>query len=469
MRCWRRIAGTILLVAAVGVVGIRLGGAAPTLTTIAIDGDMADWATVLSNPENVINDGPGGGLIDADPGVPASLNLDKIAFTWDATYLYFYVHRLSSTGEFNYYYFHLDLNNDGLVANLAPLFRVGWWGSNQRTDTSLDTYQAVNVLAGDPITNGLGEHDGYKLPGNRVPGPALESLNGGSASGLEMEARVLWSSLGVAAGTALRWHLSTSRRLNDYPGQIKDNAGAGTAFAGVDLSPNRSVGAAPGGNLVLSHTVANLGNVADVFDLTWTSAGAYAPSSVTFYRDVDASGTLTPGDTLLVDTDGDGTVDTGSMAAGGAPRAVLAVAAIGSSPTLGQVCTLTLRARSSVTVSVTDTAIDTITIVQPSLTLVKAVDKATAPPGGVLTYTVTYSNAGSGDAISVVVVDPVPANTTYVTGSAAGAGMTITWSHDSGLSWDSSELAPVTNVRWQRAALLPAGGSGSVAFRVTVN
>ncbi|HET6371703.1 MAG TPA: DUF11 domain-containing protein, partial [Candidatus Polarisedimenticolia bacterium] len=441
-------AGSILALLIVGVVGLRLAFAAPTLTTITIDGSMADWAAVLANPENVVLDGPGGGLADADPAVPANLDLNKIAYTWDATYLYFYVSRQASAPEFNYFWFHLDLNNDGRVPNNAPLLKLGWWGNNRRTDTSLEIYKAANVAAGDAITNALGKHDGYKLPGTKSPGIAIESLNGGTASGLEAETRVAWAALGVPAGTAFQFHLSATRRDNDYPGVIKDNAGAKVAFAGVDLAPDRSVTAPPAAQAVMAHTVTNTGNLNDVFDMTWSSTGPFAPTSVVFYRDVDASGTLTAGDLPLVDTDFDGTVDTGMIAAFGGVLRILAVAAIPGTATTGQVCVITLRARSSATITVFDTAVDTVTVMTPAVTLLKSVDKATAPPLDVLTYTIIYTNTGGANALAVEVKDPVPASTTYVAGSASGAGMTITFSHDGGASFNGSDALPVTHVRW---------------------
>ena len=452
----------------VGVVGIRETPGAPTLTSITIDGGMADWSSVLANPDNVVLDGPGGGLIDADSPVAAA-NIDNVAYTWDATYLYFYVHRQGSSGEFNYFWFHFDLDNDGRVPNNAPLLNVAWWGTNRKTTTMLDLYKAVNVALGDPITNAMGKHDGYKLPGNRAAGAAIETLNGGSASGLEMEARVTWSSLGVAAGTAFQFHLSSSRRINDYPGSIADNAGRTVAFPGVIFDPDRAVSTPPNGSLVIAHTVANTGGMTDTCDLTWTSSGGFAPSSVVFYRDADAGGTLTPGDTLLTDTDGDGPVDTGPIAPGGAPLRVLAVAAIQASSTVGQVATVILRARSSLDASQSDTAVDTITIVQPSLTLVKTVDRATAPPGAVLRYTVTYSNTGTSDAVAVDIVDPIPVGTTYLAGSASGAGMTVTFSHDGGATYDGFETTPVTHVRWLKVSPLAPSASGSVMFQTSVD
>ncbi len=62
-------------------------------------------------------------------------------------------------------------------------------------------------------------------------------------------------------------------------------------------------------------------------------------------------------------------------------------------------------------------------LVAPALSLIKAVNKASAAPGATLTYTITATNsATAGPASSVVISDPLPANTTYVSGSAeAGA------------------------------------------------
>ncbi len=116
-----------------------------------------------------------------------------------------------------------------------------------------------------------------------------------------------------------------------------------------------------------------------------------------------------------------------------------------------------------------DTAVETITIVGPSLTLVKTVDKASASPGAVLRYTVAYSNTGTLDAVMVDIVDLVPAGTTYVMGSASGVGMTVTFSHDGGASYDGMEAAPVTHVRWLRTSPLSPSGSGSVAFQAAID
>ncbi|HKY31805.1 MAG TPA: DUF11 domain-containing protein [Candidatus Polarisedimenticolia bacterium] len=462
-----RAALAAVLLAAV----VRPAASAPTLATITVDGAFADWGPVLADPDNVVLDGPAGGLPDADgPSVPASRDVDTIAFTWDATFLYLYIHRRATAPEFNHFWLALDLDNDGLVPAGAPLVSVAWWGNNRRVDVTLDRYQAVAGGAGDAIVSAGGSHDGYELPGTRIPGQLQGTFTGGSPDGLTAEARISWAALGVAPGTAIQFHLSSTRRANEYPAGINDNAGGGTGYAGVLLDPDRSLTSPPGGPpLVIPHTAASTGNLADVLDLTWSSTGLFAPLSVAFHLDADGSGTLTPGDTPLADTDGDGLPDTGTLAPFAPAVPLLAVVALPTGATLGQTATVTLGARSSARPAVADSAVDVITIAQPSLTLLKSVDQPSVPPGGVLTYSVAYANTGSADALAVEVVDAVPPGTAYVAGSAAGTGMAISWSHDGGATFDASEAAPVTHVKWSRAAALPPDASGTVSFQVTVN
>ena len=105
----------------------------------------------------------------------------------------------------------------------------------------------------------------------------------------------------------------------------------------------------------------------------------------------------------------------------------------------------------------------------PQLVLVKSVDQASATPGDTLTYTINYSNSGDGDATSVIILDSVPTNTTYIENSAAGSGMTLLFSHDGGGSYNASQTAPVTDLQYQRGATLVSGGSGSITFKVKID
>lgn len=105
----------------------------------------------------------------------------------------------------------------------------------------------------------------------------------------------------------------------------------------------------------------------------------------------------------------------------------------------------------------------------PELTLTKSVDKNSAEPGEVLTYTITYSNVGSGDATNIIILETIPVNTTYVTNSATGTGMTIKYSHDGGSNFDTSQAAPVTHISFSRSTPLISGGSGSISMQVTID
>lgn len=64
---------------------------------------------------------------------------------------------------------------------------------------------------------------------------------------------------------------------------------------------------------------------------------------------------------------------------------------------------------------------------QPHIELAKTVDKAHARPGEVLTYTVHYHNTGGSAAYNLVLIDTVPPNTTYVTGSMRSGSASSTY------------------------------------------
>ncbi|WP_038056889.1 NEW3 domain-containing protein [Thermus amyloliquefaciens] len=105
--------------------------------------------------------------------------------------------------------------------------------------------------------------------------------------------------------------------------------------------------------------------------------------------------------------------------------------------------------------SASDSATETTTVVGGELRLEKTVDKATAYPGETLTYTITATNIGTGDLKKVIVTDPLPAYTDFVSASATisgfPAGAKVLYSTD-GTTWSPT---PPTS--------LPAGGSLYVA------
>lgn len=90
---------------------------------------------------------------------------------------------------------------------------------------------------------------------------------------------------------------------------------------------------------------------------------------------------------------------------------------------------------------------------QPFINLLLVADKSTAVPSDVITYTITYTNNGSGDATNVEVRLPIPANTTYVSGSASTGG-----------TYDSSANC----VKWVIPILGPRA-SGMCSAKVKIN
>jgi uncharacterized repeat protein (TIGR01451 family) len=468
---WRRVrwvAGLIL--------GLAAGVSAPTaavLHAITVDGNLADWNDVLADAVQTSFDGPAAGLTDRDAPVQSTgRDLATFAWTYDSSYVYWYVGRVGSISNVQQFWFYVDTDTDGRMDTGEPVINVSWTGSNRRTIISKYIYNGT-AGAGDPLGDAAGFADGWDMPGTVTPLGTVETLTGGSATGTAMESRISWANLGIPFATPVHYHVSASNSTN-LPSQIDDNmAGPGgqvgtIAIARITVAPNRASTVAPSGIGVLAHTVTNGGASVDRGNLAWTAAGgAFAPTSVAFYRDLNVDGLFDAGDLLLLDTDGDTLPDTGPLAAGDSLH-ILAVPQVPAGVTDGQVATLTVTASSSIQPPVTSTVTDTLTVATPRLTLVKSVSAATVAPGGRLTYSVSYANAGTVAAVGAILIDRVPSPAVFVTGSAAGAGTTIGFSHDGGLTFNASQSAPVTHVRWALAAALAPGAAGSVSFQVDV-
>ena len=112
-----------------------------------------------------------------------------------------------------------------------------------------------------------------------------------------------------------------------------------------------------------------------------------------------------------------------------------------------------------------------------------ALDKTGSPyhtaAGRTVTWVLTYTNVSTtaagepGSGNGVVVEDAIPANATFVAGSAACAAYpcVIYYSTDGGATWTSTPPAAssVTHLRWHIEQPVPAGASGTVSFQTTVN
>jgi uncharacterized repeat protein (TIGR01451 family) len=107
-------------------------------------------------------------------------------------------------------------------------------------------------------------------------------------------------------------------------------------------------------------------------------------------------------------------------------------------------------------------------------------------PRDVLQYTIVYENKGNGEARAAKIVDPIPPNTSYISGSAQGESSAIEFSLD-GKSFqpptllkfnvkqaDGTEVEHVatpdmyTHIQWTLTKPVPSNGKGSLSFQVMV-
>lgn len=237
---------------------------------------------------------------------------------------------------------------------------------------------------------------------------------------------------------------------------------------GVDVAPNNGpITLNPGDTHYFPHTVTNTGNFDDFVNLTAASSGGW---TVAIYKDVNGNGTYEAGtDTLLTDSAGDPdtTPDSGQLANDGTMRILVAVTVPpGTADGTADVATVT--GVSAFDATKTDNATDTINVRAPNVSVVKSVaPTGNQPPGTTLTYTIVVTNNGTGGANSVVLTDPIPANTTYQAG-------TITFNaaaRTDGADADNADYN-VTNagkVTVAVGSLAASGGTATVTFQVKIN
>lgn len=112
-----------------------------------------------------------------------------------------------------------------------------------------------------------------------------------------------------------------------------------------------------------------------------------------------------------------------------------------------------------------------ITVTKAVITFTKTANGAastTAQPGDPVTYLMTVSNAGPGDASNVVITDPIQNYTTYTNGTATAVGGTIEYFE--GGTWNAAVTDPalVTSIR-ATFATVANGASVSLSFDVTID
>jgi len=111
----------------------------------------------------------------------------------------------------------------------------------------------------------------------------------------------------------------------------------------------------------------------------------------------------------------------------------------------------------------------------------KRVEAKDTVSGDTIFYILSFENKGDSDAENIELIDPIPEGTTYVDGSAFGAGTEITFSIDGGKTYKPASLLKYEidgqkqsvspekydHIRWV-IKKLPKGKSGSSGFQVVV-
>ena len=256
-------------------------------------------------------DGPAGGLIDRDAPVGSTgRDLTAFSWTWDSTYLFFYVARAAAA-------YALTASGGGstwISTKTERCRRPSTWSACRgreaiaRPTTTLYQYVPVSS-AGDSLGDAAGFADGWDMPGSATSILTIESGFGGAARRRRDGGahRVVAPRRPVGnAGQVSRLGVEQHEPPERHPRQ---HGGAGERSAGCDRSGSgwtRTARRPPRRPATWSSRTRP--PTSDPPGTRSTSpgpaSGGFAPASLAFYRDANANGLLDAGDPALTDTDG---------------------------------------------------------------------------------------------------------------------------------------------------------------------
>lgn len=253
--------------------------------------------------------------------------------------------------------------------------------------------------------------------------------------------------------------------------------------ADLAIRANATAQSSPGGVVVLSHTIENVGNTAYPvpgfyleYDTPFSNFGA------TLYVDSNENGVLDPADALVVDENDEvvGKVPgLGGSLEPGETITVFARIQVPSTAVAGLSETATLQIATAEDNIDNSAVTETVTVVSGDLEVVKeqAIDAdcdgtedaafsqapATADPGACIIYRINATNTGSADAENVRIDDEVPQFTTIAANPTPAA---------TGGSAPAMALAPAAGstgaVRSTHGVLIP-GGVATLTFGVRID
>ena len=271
-----------------------------------------------------------------------------------------------------------------------------------------------------------------------------------------------WISTGGSAGTTGGSYVRATDAMTFTPAN-------GTSYAGVDFAdvpPNQlaapgALGAVPGGSVTYAHTfvAGSAGSV--TFSMTQTPAPVLPGWSVTLRRDLDCNGVVDPGEPLV---GAPVTVTAGQNVCLLLQHLVPAGAPVGAAELVRLQGSMSYANASPALTSVVALDDRTLVMNDGNLQIVKQVDVATARPGDVLTYTITYRNLGPDPLQAIVIRDATPSFTVFDGANCDVLGTGLTGC----LLSSQPALGATGSLAWQLQGALAPGGSGVVSFRVRV-
>jgi trimeric autotransporter adhesin len=237
-------------------------------------------------------------------------------------------------------------------------------------------------------------------------------------------------------------------------------------IASLTLGQDSAKSVVAGGQVVYPLTLTNTGNGTDTFTLSSVQAG-FSFTNVAFY----------------IDTNGDGVADnstpitsTSPLVQGGVFRFV-AVATVPTTAASGAVNTLTIRATSGFTPSLSASTVETTTVTSNAvINVTKSMSAAFGAPGSNdYIVTLSYSNTGNSPATNVTIRDVLPAGMLYVPGSARWSATGATVLTDAN---DGAQGAAPNTIAYEYGTTplqvsavvgtVSPGSSGVLSFRVNI-
>jgi len=408
--------------------------------TVTMDGDMSDWYDTDANtydPAGDITNNSGqysedleNGTGDLDePLTSTGRDLKKFSFTWDDTYLYFYVERWASSTNVTDWWFYIDSTTngdasqgpDGYMQSGEKVLRVTWQGNTRSTVAKIYDY-VESASGGDPLTNG-GVGDGYTMPGDISNATDLYNTSYGASSGTEMETILAWTSvLGLTGPASIKFHISSSNGSN-IPNNIIDNMDgpAGGQLFPVDLEVTKTASVSSiRGLQTFSYTVSVFNGSLDPF--TGVQITDNLPAQVT-YNDPDY--------TASTGTYSSGVWSIPSIASNTAETLTINVTAnsLPISMNVGNTATLTASTPADENAA-NDASTVTVTIIPiPLLTIVKSTSGGVtnADPGTILTYQIVVTNTGGEAGERIEITDHISPYERLKVDIGTGAPFSINW------------------------------------------